>query len=144
MPEKTMELPPPLKDDSIKLTFSFPDVITVGHYQIYAAARLKYIDEQRGQPAPSNMAAYMGARALIQAGIVHIKSDETVIGVEGQPVPLSFAERLKATILSEDQTNTPVSVMQLIGGVIASKVEAETLNPTLFGKSFSITTDRSK
>lgn len=133
------------KDNAIKLTFSFPDVITVGHYQTYASARLKYIDEMpRGVSVPNNMAQYMGARALIMAGIVHIKSDETIVAQDGQPAPASLGERLKAMIQNEDQTNTPVNVMQLVGGVIAAKVEAETLNPTLFGQSYSITTDRNK
>lgn len=140
MTNQTKELP---KDDSIKLTFSFPDVITVGHYQTYASARLKYIDDQpRGVAVPNNMAAYMGARALIMAGIVHIKSEETQALEAGTTPSPTLAERLKAMILNEDQTNTPVNVMQLVGGVIAAKVEAETLNPTLFGQSYSIDVTR--
>ena len=117
------------KDQPIKLTFSFPDVITIAHYQVYAAARLKFIDDHRGGSVPNNLAAYEGARALINAGIVHITSDDP-----------SLAERLKALIGNLDQSATPVGVMNLVGGVIAAKVEAESVNPTLFGKSYNITT----
>lgn len=122
-------------NDTIKLTFSFPDVITVGHYQTYQTARLKYINDSR-DTVSNDMAAYAGARALIEAGVVHIKC--------GEPSGEAFVAELKAMIQKPDQTNTPISVMRLIGGLIASKVETESLTPFLFGKSFAITTDRQK
>lgn len=117
----------------IKLTFSFPDVITVAHYQVYASARLKFIDDHRGGSVPNNLAAYEGARALVNAGIVHITSDDDV------PTP-NMAAQIKTMIANSDQSSTPVSIMNLVGGVIAAKVEAESVNPTLFGKSYNITT----
>lgn len=136
MPENT-EQP---KDQPVKLTFSFPDVITIAHYQVYAAARLKFIDDHRGGSVPNNLAAYEGARALVNAGIVHIKSDEVIIGQEGYPTAPTMAEKIKAMIGNPDQSGTPVGIMNLVGGVIAAKVEAESINPTLFGKSYNITT----
>lgn len=120
-------------DQPVKLTFSFPDVITVAHYQVYATARLKYIDDHRGGSVPNNLAAYEGARALVNAGIVHITSDDDV------PTP-NMAAQIKTMIGNSDQGGTPVSIMNLVGGVIAAKVEAESVNPTLFGKSYNITT----
>lgn len=127
MPENT-EQP---KDQPVKLTFSFPDVITVAHYQVYASARLKFIDDHRGGSVPNNLAAYEGARALINGGFVHITCDE--------PSP-NLADQLRALIGNSDQSSTPVGIMNLVGGVIAAKVEAESVNPTLFGKSYNITT----
>lgn len=138
MPENT-EQP---KDQPVKLTFSFPDVITIAHYQVYAAARLKFIDDHRGGSVPNNLAAYEGARALVNAGIVHIKSDEPARDANGNPTSLAatMAEKIKAMIGNPDQSGTPVGIMNLVGGVIAAKVEAESINPTLFGKSYNITT----
>lgn len=118
-------------EQSIKLTFSFPDVITVGHYEIYNSARLKFIE---GQDNPSNLRAqYEGARALIKAGIVHITSDD------GSPAP-DFAERLMQVINAEDQSMTPANVLGVVGMTVAAKVDLEIGNPTLWGKSFVITT----
>ena len=48
--------------------------------------------------------------------------------------------KIKAMIANSDQSGTPVGIMNLVGGVIAAKVEAESVNPTLFGKSYNITT----
>lgn len=127
MPENT--------DQPIKLTFSFPDVITIAHYQVYASARLKFIDDHRGGSVPNNLAAYEGARALVNAGIVHISSDDFELDES-----LRLGSKIKAMIGTPDQSGTPVGIMNLVGGVIAAKVEAESINPTLFGKSYNITT----
>ncbi len=128
MPEQTAELP---KEKEIKLTFSFPDVITVGHYETYTSARLKYIE---GQDNPSTIRAqYEGARALITAGVVHISSDDEAIP--------NFAERLMNLIRNEDQTQTPVNVMGLVGITVASKVEMEVGSSFLFGQSYSVSTN---
>ena len=128
MPELTKELPKEKSTEKdVRLTFSFPDVITVGHYEIYTNTRLKYVNEQDN---PSNLRAqYEGARALIKAGIVHITSDD-----EGG----LFASKLKELILADDQTSTPVNVMGLIGLTVASKVEMEVGASFLFGQSYSI------
>lgn len=131
MPENT-EQP---KDQPVKLTFSFPDVITIAHYQVYASARLKFIDDHRGGAVPNNLAAYEGARALINGGIVHITSDDFELDES-----LRLGSKIKTLISNSDQSSTPVSIMNLVGGVIAAKVEAESVNPTLFGKSYNITT----
>ena len=135
MPEQTKELS---KEKDVKLTFSFPDVITVGHYETYNSARLKFIE---GQDNPSNLRAqYEGARALIKAGVVHITSDDDVVGQEGKLPPLNFAERLMQLISAEDQSLTPANVLGLVGMTVAAQVEAEIGNPTLFGQSFKVST----
>lgn len=126
LPKQPAEQP---QEETIKLTFSFPDVITVGHYQTYQAARLKFINDSR-EAVSTDVAAYMGARALIQAGVVHIKSSD--------PTAQIFVAELMALIQKDDQTNTPINIMRLVGGLVASKVESESLAPFLSGRRFFI------
>ena len=115
----------------IKLSFSFPDVITVGHYETYMDARLRYI-EDRENPTPNIRAQYEGALALIRAGIVHIstRAEELSEG-EVDPDLLAIDAQIKAIINNTDQSATPASIMNLIGSVIAGKIEVETSTPFL-------------
>ena len=115
----------------IKLSFSFPDVITVGHYETYMDARLRYI-EDRENPTPNIRPQYEGALALIRAGIVHIstRAEELSEG-EVDPDLLAIDAQIKAIINNTDQSATPASIMNLIGSVIAGKIEVETSTPFL-------------
>ena len=115
----------------IKLSFSFPDVITVGHYETYMDARLRYI-EDRENPTPNIRAQYEGALALIRAGIVHISTRaEGLSEGEVDPDLLAIDAQIKAIINNTDQSQTPASIMNLIGSVIAGKIEVETSTPFL-------------
>lgn len=115
----------------IKLSFSFPDVITVGHYETYMDARLKYI-EDRENPTPNIRAQYEGALALIRAGIVHIStSAEGLPEGEVDPDLIAVEAQIKAIVNNTDQSATPASIMNLIGSVIAGKIEVETSTPFL-------------
>lgn len=115
----------------IKLSFSFPDVITVGHYETYMDARLRYI-EDRENPTPNIRAQYEGALALIRAGIVHISTRaEGLSEGEVDPDLLAIDAQIKAIINNTDQAQTPASIMNLIGSVIAGKIEVETSTPFL-------------
>lgn len=115
----------------IKLSFSFPDVITVGHYETYMDARLRYI-EDRENPTPNIRAQYEGALALIRGGVVHIStSAEGLPEGEVDPEVLQIETQIKAIINNTDQSQTPASIMNLIGSVVAAKIEVETTTPFL-------------
>lgn len=115
----------------IKLSFSFPDVITVGHYETYMDARLRYI-EDRENPTPNIRAQYEGALALIRGGIVHVSvSAEGLAEGEVDPEVLQIETQIKAIINNTDQSQTPASIMNLIGSVVAAKIEVETSTPFL-------------
>lgn len=115
----------------IKLSFSFPDVITVGHYETYMDARLRYI-EDRENPTPNIRAQYEGSLALIRAGIVHIStSAEVPEGGVIDPELQAIEDQIKAIINNPDQSLTPASIMNLIGSVVAAKIEVETTTPFL-------------
>jgi hypothetical protein len=116
----------------IKLSFSFPDVITVGHYETYMDARLRYI-EDRENPTPNIRAQYEGALAVLKAGIVHVsvQPDEPLANGEVDPDVQAIEAELKRIIHSVDQSQTPASIMNLIGSVVAAKIEVETNTPFL-------------
>lgn len=62
------------KADELHITFSLPDVITIGVWDVYQAGKQAYKAQQErvNKPTTETVAQYYGALALIDGGFVHV------------------------------------------------------------------------
>lgn len=60
-----------------EVTFSLPDHLTIGQWNVYNGARLEY--NARTQYPDFNLARWYGAAALVKKGIVHIKGFDELV-----------------------------------------------------------------